>query len=308
MNKKILFSCLMLTLTIQGADQSRSYWDSIKDWLFVRIPTTSYDIAKSVVTKPTTMAAIAGATYGTYALGNAVDSQVGAVAGVGLAFGLVNLSTFLHWLDLRSRYIELSQKQTGSNDPYVRNVYYNPFATQDREFKDGYHMMSVYSTLSDTQKNVLKQSFLRQINVANDVDGIHKIDKALVRLAKDIAWYDTYTNIQYLFASACDLATPEALLTGDVLINHSLEDEFKELYDQATEFGLYSLRLDWKKRLHLALPKIYSWNYGMASSCVWLLLHHYSKLKAMRTIIESVAVSDKEQKYAVHLKYDADRE
>ncbi len=313
--KFLMFSIIALSVNnpVYASDDNRSYWNTIKQaalqpiyWLGSKMPSQSqtWYATKLLARKPTTWAVLGLTGYGTYQLGNTLGSQQNAIALVGTTFGALTISTFINWMRLRTRYLELEKQQTSSSDPYIRNSWQNPLHKEEDGFKDGFDMIVTFNEADDNSKKVLRQAFLNQLSVNSTQDAIVKLDQALEHMRSDLGWYCKYTNIQYLLSLASGFTTPDELLTSDVLIKNSLEDggALRSNFDEATEFGLYSIRRDWLETLHIPFPTIYTWNYSMASWCVWLSLKHYSFLKAIRKIMESSILSSGTPDAFVYLK------
>lgn len=313
---KFLSLC-MVVLSIEhplnAADSNNSYWKYAQNlalkpvnWLLSKTPSQSqaWNATKLLARKPTTWAVLGLTGYGTYQLGNALGSQQNSVVLVGTTFGALTISTFINWMRLRTRFLELEKKQTSSSDPYVRNAWHNPLHKEEEQFKDGFDMIVAFNEADQNEKKLLRQAFLNQLSVNTTQDAIIKLDGALEHMRSDLAWYCKYTNIQYLLSLASGFTTPDELLTSDALIKNSLEvgGALRNNFDEATEFGLYSIRRDWLDKLHIPFPTIYTWNYSMASWCVWLSLQHYSFLKAIRKIMESSIVDSGTPNAFVYLK------
>ena len=297
----------------QSQDQQpQGYWKRVKNavaapahWVAEKFPTEQImKTGKFVVTKPTTWAVVGATAYGTHLLGQQIGKQ-NALLTVGSAFGALTVTMLINWIRLRSRYLELIKKQTSTSDPYVRNVWYNPLSKDGKAFEDGYHMVQTFNEANERQKHLIKQSFLKQLGVGNDMEAMKVLDTALAHLKDDLSWYRNYSNIQYTLSRAAGFSTPDELLTSDVLIENDMNGALRNVFDRSTEFGLYSVRLDWWELVHLPKPAVYTWNYSMASLCVWHGLEHYSLVKAMRKIIETPIEhdDDRSQNHNVIIKY-----
>ena len=307
--KVLLLTVCMVSGSIMSA---HSGWDRIKSalstsasWVGSALPSThtTWETTKRLARKPTTWAVLGTTGYGTYALGQAINSPKYASMAVGGVVGLATLWTFKHWMDLRTRYLHLCKQQTNTSNPYIRNVWYNPVSEDGGLFKDGHDIITTFIHVDQKDQHIIKQSFLKQLNVASDVDAIQEIEMALDTIQGDLALLRKDTTIQYELASSLGLSSPDELLTSDALLNVSMENDLRPVFDRATEFGLYSIRLDWKERFHIPFPAIYTWNYGMASKCVWVMLHNYSLLKAIRKILQTPILGDYNRHKIPFLKY-----
>ncbi len=308
----------LMSLILVTSLHSSSTWDTVKNaaytpirWVGSKLPTPSgiWETTKWLARKPTTLAVGGLAGAGTYELGKTIGStgvkslkspQL-AMAGVGGAILLANTVTFVNWIRLRNNYLALEKKQTSSSDPYIRNVWYQP---DGKAFTNGHHIVLAFSMGTDEQRHRIKTAFLKQLSVSNDEEAVKRIDVALKKIENALEEYKYYTNIQYKLACFAGFSTPDELLSSDELIENDMNGELKNEFDAETEFGIYSLRLNWATRLNVPYVRFYSWNYSMASHCVWLCLRNYAFLKAIRKVMESPTGEGNTQKHTVYLKYE----
>ena len=312
MKKNYIVAFLSLCIGTGVTLNANSGWDRIKSalstsasWVGSTLPSTdtTWEVTKRLARKPTTWAAIGATGYGTYALGQAINSPKNAAMAVGGVVGLTTLWTFKHWMDLRTQYLHLCKQQTNTSNPYIRNVWYNPVSEDGELFKDGHDIITDFINVDQKGQHIIKQSFLKQLNVSTDVDAIQEIEIALHKIKDDLTLLRKDTTIQYELASSLGLSSPDELLTSDSLLNVSMENDLRPVFDRATEFGLYSIRLDWKERFHIPFPALYTWNYGMASKCVWVMLGNYSLLKAIRKVLQTPILGDYNRHKIPFLKY-----
>lgn len=238
-----------------------------------------------------------GALYGTASR----ESKEGAGGFLIIANVIYHGLVATYWISLRAELLRLRQSRT-SGSIFERKQWCGVPG-----YDTGYHIMTHFMNLSREEKNRLKKQLTLEMRVTSEVEAQAMIAKGLSHYEEAFNRYARNSNMLFYLARAAGFANdPQELLTSHYLVEYDFENILKDTFDQHITGSWiarsFTLRPSWSKVLGgTTLLTFYTWNYKIASECIWETLKRYSCLKAILAIFEVATVDQMHQSVNVNV-------
>lgn len=270
--KLVLIGSLSLSFASQAAvNEQETFAHYLKK--------SAYKGLQDVVSVPLGWAGNAGLAY--YAYAHRADLSGMIAAGSLVAY---HGTLIRNWWTLRCDFNEMSIENTG-NDISKRTLWAG--------HSNGHALWTAYQNASQGQKNQIRANILSILGNQKLHEQIQaELAHAIEVLDTKLAHYASYTNIlDHVAYGVTGTHNHDQLLKGNALINNDHSQTIASVLAICTKnswignslnIGLY-----WKNRIPVRLPWFYTSTYNEASKCVVKVLEHYTRIKAVKAIIDS---------------------